>query len=128
MCNDEVKMVFLNKKFSHFCVDGKNRAVRLSLHGYEKEDLIKFGLQVMRKVEDRSTACIVDGLFRVDVFKGNNGSLVVNELETMDLAYFSRIEQHSLTVLMFLQYYWEKKIYDCIAGLFVEESDSFHDI
>ena len=128
MCNDEVKMVFLNKKFSHFSVDGKNRAVKLSLQGYDRDELINFGLQVIQKVEERSNnACIVDGLFRVDVFKGNNGSLVVNELETMDLEYFSRVEQNPLSVLMFLQYYWEKKIYDCITGLFAEESDSLID-
>lgn len=117
-CDHEVKMVYLNGIFNHFVVDGGNtRRIKQSLSGFRKAELIEFGKVVMESLACSDESCILEGLFRVDIFKGNNGSLVVNELETMDMSWFSSNTQAYDRVILFLEEFWETKIYHCISKL-----------
>lgn len=113
-----MKMVFLNGTFNHFVVDGKNRRIKQSLRDFEKSDLVDFGTLVMQNLAVNSNqSCILEGIFRVDIFRGNDGQLTVNELETMDMAWYASREQDAARVVLFLEQYWETKIYECINRL-----------
>ena len=79
--NSEAKLCFLNKKFSHFCTGSTaNSSIRHTLGEYSSKDLIQFGSMIIESLSENEEF-ILDGLLRVDIFKDNNGILVVNEIE-----------------------------------------------
>lgn len=114
ICNAEVKMVFLNKQFSH-TVSGLN--LRHSLQGYSRDELIEFGYQVLDELGNHPQF-ILDGLIRVDIFSDKaRGRLVVNEVEGYEASYAgSAINESNVT--HFLELYWENKIYESVTSLY----------
>lgn len=52
--------------------------------------LFAFVQEVLRTVQDNCPAAIITGsIVRVDVFENSKGNLVVNELESLEAAYYS---------------------------------------
>ena len=112
----EVKLVFFNGVFSHIA-NGVGKSA--SLQGYSTLDLANFACGIIDRLSKSSSVpFILDGLIRVDLFKGNEGELVVNELESLEAMYSSqscsngedRIDNH-------LAYYWEMILYELICEL-----------
>lgn len=108
----EPKLIFLNRKFSHFATK------YLSLAPYSSNDLIAFASSTLDFLANNHPEFILDGLVRVDLFKSNKGDLVVNELESLEAGYAGTDEAANAKTLSFLELYWEQKIYDCIVSLF----------
>ena len=79
--SSEAKLCFLNRNFSHFCTGSTAKtSIRHSLPGYTSQDLIEFGSEVLESLSG-DNEFVLDGLLRVDIFKANDGRLVVNEIE-----------------------------------------------
>jgi hypothetical protein len=111
--HSEVKLVFLDKEYSHSV---RSNTTCMSFKGTTQEELVTFGNSVFEILKMHEHRFIFDGLFRIDVFKTEDGKLVVNELESLEAEYFgSDVEE--ARVAEFLKSYWEKKIYDCISAV-----------
>lgn len=118
--NTEPKIVYLNKQFSHFAGGrGRGSAVVKSLPGYTSDDLIKFGHDVIDRLSNNSLGhnYILDGLVRIDMFKSNDGKLVLNEVESLEAGYKTNDENACARVATFIQIYWETKIFNSIHTL-----------
>lgn len=116
--NTEVKMVYLNLEFSHFASSpSRNQATRL--RGFNDDDLVSFGHTVLERLVSNSLdqVYILDGLVRIDIFKDNNGELVLNEVESLEAGYQTCDASSCARVDDFLHIYWERKIYDSINDL-----------
>jgi hypothetical protein len=114
--NKEVKMIFLNRKFSHFVSpSARSSLITTSLQGFENVDLIRFGNEVVARLDE--DVYETRGLFRVDIFKSNHGNLVVNELESLDANYYSSNELIEPRVISFLENYWETLIHNSITNI-----------
>ena len=109
--NREVKIVFLGGEYGHIMSCAVS-SVQKSLPGIDQDVLIGFAKDVMRRIATHHEY-IVDGLVRVDVFKNNDGELVVNELESLEARYFTHGNKLQECQL-FLEQYWERKILICI--------------
>ena len=114
MDNSEVKLCFLDRKFSHILSSAGHPK---SLSGFSKTDLITFAYNTLQYISDRDDSFILDGLVRVDLFRNNEGKLVVNELESLEAVYYSTALEEEGQTREFLQNYWATKIYDCINKL-----------
>jgi hypothetical protein len=114
--NNEVKMVFLDGKYHH-TLSCSVSGIVMRLSGFENEELISFATSAIQSVSVHD-AYILDGLVRVDIFN-NDGTLVVNELESLEARFFSSRDSKQGTCLTFLENYWEKKIYEGIESLAV---------
>lgn len=112
LCNDEAKLCFFNMKFSHF-VSGKN--LKHSFKGYTKEDLIMFAYHCLQSIKHLENQYVLDGLVRVDLFKDDQGLLVVNELESLEASISSLVEKNRCQSSEFLTDYWYCKICESIA-------------
>lgn len=112
----EVKPCFLGMKFSHIVIrmDGSSRR---SLPNFKETQVIAFAYQILQMLD--SNAYILDGLVRVDVMLSNSGTLVVNELESLDAVFYSRRHSEATTVTSFLNHYWEKKIFESLQKLLI---------
>jgi hypothetical protein len=110
--NSEVKLVFLDKKFSH--IASMANTVK-SFEDYPQDKLAAFGYEVLSILSQYEEVFILDGLLRIDLFKTEDGKLVVNELESLEAEHYGSFEEES-RVGEFLKRYWEKKIYDCITS------------
>jgi len=113
--NKEVKLVFLNGNFSHVA-----SARKCSLPGFTTEDLVSFAKEMLELLRSSSNHCILDGIVRVDIFKSNSGHLVVNEFESLDALYTGTSESCTNNTDLFLNLYWEGKIYNSICALLSE--------
>ena len=111
-CNTEVKLIFLNGVYHHTVSCAVN-SVQMSFTGVTTAQLLDFASSVMRSISDREEY-IIDGLVRVDLFRNNDGELVVNELESLEARYFTTTANCLISCENFLKEYWEKKIYSCI--------------
>ena len=112
--NDEAKLCFLNKKFSHF-VSGSSTVQ--SFRGYSQHDLILFAYQCLQSLANLSHIYIFDGLVRVDLFKDDQGLLVLNEIESLEAGCQSSLEQKNCQTNQFLINYWYHTICDSITCL-----------
>jgi hypothetical protein len=113
--NGECKLCFLNKQFSHFV---SSTTTRKSLPGYTQKDLISFAQKALESLRVHEDTFILDGLLRVDLFKSNEGKLVVNELESLEACYFSSTLGESSQCDQYLEEYWEIQINECLCNLF----------
>jgi hypothetical protein len=108
----EAKICFLNKKYSHF-VNG-SKCVK-SFSNFSKHEIIAFASSALEALKHKEDQFILDGLVRVDIFKSNQGEMVVNELESLEAAFDSSSFLAVSQTKLFLQHYWESKIYEYIA-------------
>lgn len=92
--------------------------IKMELEGYTKVEFITFGLSALQKIHeaDRDTY-ILDGLVRVDIFKNNEGNLVVNEFESLEARHFSNNHCKVIGVTDYLRLYWREKLYKCVCEL-----------
>lgn len=112
--NKEAKLCFLNMKFSHLI---SSTTTRKSQRGFSTEELISFAYNALKMLETSCRgSCILDGLVRVDLFKSNDGKLVVNEFESLEARYFGDVAEMT-QVENFLKDYWEIKISHCVNKL-----------
>ena len=58
-------------------------------------------------------SAITDGLVRVDIFENAYKELVVNEFESLEAVYYSKLGQASMHSMLVV--YWERKIKECTA-------------
>lgn len=114
MDRSEVKIVFLNKEFSHIC-SSSTALIKKNLQGFTQSELITFATEALHLLPDDEY--ILDGLTRVDIFKSNEGTLVVNEFESLEAGHFTTKATTLHNLQCFLHSYWEGKIYDCFANL-----------
>lgn len=115
--NAEAKLVFCNKEFKHFY--GQSSKNPHSLSPFTSNDLVAFATTVLESLTCKESVFMIDGLVRVDLFKNNEGKLVVNELESLDASYEGSNKTSNDETFSFLEMYWEQKIYECIADLFL---------
>ena len=112
ICNNEVKLVFLDGVYHHI-MSSTIKAVTMSLTGVTEGQIIQFATSVVQSLAGHEHY-ILDGLVRVDVFKDNEGELVVNELESLEARSFTLNEALASSTQEFLEQYWEKKLYTMI--------------
>ena len=108
-------MVFLGGKYHHTCSFAE-RNICKSLCGFSHDDLVTFATDCIRSVSMHNEY-ILDGLVRVDIFKNNEGTLVVNELESLEARYFTVNTTELGSSMKFLEDYWERKIYEYIEKI-----------
>jgi len=113
--NKEVKLIFLGGEFHHIMSCSMSNVVT-RLHGFCDNDLISFATAAIRHLSEHSEY-ILDGLVRVDIFKNNEGNLVVNEFESLEARYFTGNASVHGNCCTFLEKYWKKKIYQSIIFL-----------
>lgn len=121
MLNTEPKLIFLNGTFSHFSghrSSGKNRTVIRSLPKHSEADLIAFAESAIAHLRDSGVPFILDNIIRVDLFDNGDGRLVVNEFESLEAGYKTSDAAKNNEVYLFLEMYWESKIYESISNLF----------
>ena len=111
----EPKLVFLNGQFSHFCSTVGRSSIN-SLPGFSSDALIRFGETVLDLL-DRELF-ILDGLVRVDLFLSNEGTLVLNELESLEAGTLCSDHVADTRTMQFLEEYWERKLHENIIKLF----------
>jgi hypothetical protein len=111
--NDEVKLIFLNRQFSHIAKIDRNPS---SLPPFSTTDLVEFASSILNILAGSDLTFILDGIVRVDVFKSNDGRLVVNELESLEANYYGDARDEA-RVRLFLENYWEYNIYKSIVSL-----------
>jgi hypothetical protein len=111
----EVKLVFLGGKFEYIS-SFDIATVQKSLPGFSDDDLISFATAAVQTVSAYDEY-ITDGLVRVDIFKNNEGKLVVNELESLEARHPTVNLSEEGRCKSFLEIYWQKKIYYCISNL-----------
>lgn len=109
--NSEVKLVFLNKQYSHM-VSSESRLIKMSLDGFETSDLVAFAKEALELLPEDEY--ILDGLVRVDIFRNDDGALVLNEFESLEAAYFTASATRMGNTEDFLEAYWERKFYECL--------------
>lgn len=113
-CNDEVKMVYLNKVFSHFV---SSRSLKRVLPGHDSDAIVAFGNSVIALL-GQQPHFILDGLSRIDVFYSQkHDKLVVNEVESLEAIYYCSDKSKEDRVIQFLESYWENKIYECFVNV-----------
>ena len=112
--NREVKICFVNGRFNH--IASVASSVK-SIRGYLSSAVVSFATEALRSLKRLDNVFILDGLVRVDVFKSNDGHLVVNDLESLDACYSSLNVLDTSRIDKFLEEYWENKIYECIIKL-----------
>lgn len=118
--NAEVKLAFFNGVFSHVA-NGMGKPA--TLQGYSTSDLANFATGILDRLGSSSTPFILDGLVRVDLFKSNEGELVVNELESLEAMYYSHsCKQGEDRMRHHLVNYWEKLLYKLICDLLQDDS------
>jgi hypothetical protein len=109
--NSEVKLVFLNKQYSHMVSSG-GRSIVKSLVGFSSSDLVAFATEALNLLPEEDY--ILDGMVRVDIFRSNEGTLVVNEFESLEASYFTTSPKAQGILESFLEAYWERKIYESL--------------
>ena len=112
VCNNEVKVCFLDKQYSHIAVIDRSKK---SLTGFTRDEIILFAYHALQSLVHLEDVFILDGLVRVDIFKSNEGHLVINELESLEADYNGHHREMSQTDI-FLSTYWEKAIYKCLCS------------
>lgn len=105
--NGEVKLCFLNKRFSHIL---QGDGLKQSFKGYTQDDIILFAYHCLNSLSHLDNVFIIDGMVRVDLFKDDQGLLVLNELESLDATYFTTKEKQAFQTVQFLENYWIEKI------------------
>lgn len=115
MSNREVKLVFLGGKFK-FISSCNIGSVYKSMNDCSDDELISFATDAVECIS-KYDKYVVDGVVRVDVLKNNQGELVVNELESLEARRFTADVVLQGNCNNFLETFWQKKIYDCIALL-----------
>jgi hypothetical protein len=113
--NNEVKVCFLNKRYSH--IASVARSVRSFPGFFTEAEIILFAHGALMSLTHLEDVLILDGLVRVDVFKSNQGILVVNELESLEADFGATNFPAVSETEHFLAEYWEQHIYECIGKL-----------
>jgi hypothetical protein len=111
----EAKLIFHNGVFHHF-LSPSSKAITASFPGFSSDDVVNFASTAVQHLSSNDEN-IVDGLLRVDIFKNDEGKLVVNEFESLEARYFSTQQAIMMETEKFLNNYWEKKIYSSISSL-----------
>jgi hypothetical protein len=118
--NVEVKVVFLNKKYSHIAMTSTG-STRKSHGPFTTETVVKFAERALHQLSCAMPGiAILDGLVRVDIFKSNQGQLVVNEFESLDAEYASTDLNAELATTSFLQNYWEMKLLTILCDQYMD--------
>ena len=110
--NREVKLIFLNGEYSH-SLSTTVSSVKMSFPDIDETDMIAFATSVLQTVAQHDEY-ILDGLVRVDLFRNDEGELVVNELEGLEARFFTTVTNKLTDCQHWLENYWEKKILTCI--------------
>jgi hypothetical protein len=115
----EVKIVALNNQpvFKAGISTGFNSRSKSGISkvfGDIKEDILPFASQALQKFRDAVPFAITDGLFHIDIFQTAAGQMVVNEFESLDAVYESRVPGGDAATYNFLQNYWHEKIQSLI--------------
>ena len=111
--NSEVKLVFLNKQYSHM-VSSDSKLIRMSLRGFKESELIAFAKETLDLLPEDEY--ILDGMVRVDIFRNDDGYLVLNEFESLEATYFTKSVTRKGNLEDFLEAYWERKFYDALLS------------
>lgn len=120
MKNAEAKLVYFDGVFSHVAGMGSSSKRANSFPGYPTASLAHFGATIIEKLRDSDEPFILDGIVRIDVFKSNDGHLVVNEVESLDASFACGNKNRGDDRMRnYLEDYWERKVYTCICELFV---------
>jgi hypothetical protein len=114
--NNEAKLVFHNGVFHHFLSPASSKKITCSFPGYSTDDLVNFTTTALHHLSSYDEN-IVDGVIRVDIFKNDEGKLVVNEFESLEARFFATKQAVTMETEAFLIEYWEKKIYASIGSL-----------
>ena len=114
--NREAKLVFIDRKFFHIS-SHSSRLVVQKLPGITQEEMIDFATDALDALHDSGKSVILDGVVRVDILKGNDGRLVVNEFESLEARRFTLNTNHQHNVNAQIILYWEQKAYDCLNSL-----------
>ena len=114
MTPHEVKVVFLGKSYLHIASRKKN------LKPFKSSHIVNFASKMLKEISMKLPHLICDGLIRVDVFKSNEGHLVVNEFESLEANYESGNPKGDSLVVDYLTKYWECKMLECFSLLAIE--------
>jgi hypothetical protein len=76
----------------------------------ELKDLLQFAQTALERLRSNAPFAITDGLFRVDIFQTITGRMVVNEFESLDAEYQSKISGTDEATYSFLERYWYQKL------------------
>ena len=114
--NAEVKVIFVNRQFSHCC--NLPRTVKSFGKSFSQNDVVAFAYQVLESISHLDELFILDGIVRVDIFKANDGRLVVNELESLEADFYSKSSNDTNFVSAFLRNYWKDKLFDFMLEIF----------
>lgn len=102
----EMKLVFLNKTFSHITHYSKLRGHSIGTQA----ELVRFAEDAIHLLASRQvTSAWMDQLVRVDIMCTSDGRLVVNEIESIE-AMFAGTVADDLRVTTFLTDYWFEKL------------------
>jgi hypothetical protein len=78
----EYKCVLFNGQRQYLAHNCYDRGTAYSV--YPHEEILSFAENAIRCLASQRPAAILDSIVRVDIFKRNNGSLVVNEFESFE--------------------------------------------
>lgn len=92
--------------------------------GNDKQELLAFCAAQLTELKNNCPSAITDGLFRVDVFQNFDGTMVVNEFESLEAAHFGTPGQE-IKVSDFLFRYWLLKIKNLFETNFKIASENF---
>ena len=99
------KPIYVSKSANKKSSDGVNHSISDSPH----QSLMEFAQKAVDCYLKYCPHAIVDGLFRVDIMQMTNKCYVVNELESLEAAYYSGSCEEAL-VHSCLESYWFKII------------------
>ena len=97
--------VFATSAGNKRCSNGINK----SFVQTDRLDLYKFAEDQLTELKLNCPGAITDGLFRVDVLQNNDGTMVVNEFESLEASYYTTGNKE-IAVQDFLFRYWHNKI------------------
>jgi len=69
-------------------VNNSKKKGEIAFSTYPHTRLFEFAELAINTVSDSRCGAIIDGIVRVDIFRNSNGSLVVNELESLEAAIY----------------------------------------
>lgn len=83
----------------------------------ESKDIMKFAERAVNTLRKNCPQSITDGLVRVDVMSFSDGRFVVNEFESLEANFNSKVHGNELKVNTFLMEYWSQKINTSMINL-----------
>ena len=110
----EYKVVYIQSKGIQYITSSGSTYKRKAYSTPPHTELFTFVKQVVLTLQNACPSCIVDGLFRVDVFQNQEKQLVVNELESLEAGFTGgstgATSSNEVIVTDYLQDYWLSKL------------------